>query len=343
MLPREIRANILRGDAECRRDLAPQAWAGGDLMKARRTAWAGVTSLAAGVVLAAAMVGFARPAVLAGRSNREVADRMLQQRQRSRAGKAPRRNVPGAPSRSPAPAAGPGLASRVRAIEANAAAPQTEAAPSPLFHPGKHATGMTAQEAAEGTDQVFHDFSARDSSSARAGQASLAREEAKMAAELQTVRGRQQVPRGRGRALDTEEKKMAAEAHIYDADANIKVVDGTGGDDVASGIGAGVGDTWVTARKARIAADAPVPTAPPGANGVPRARRVKNVAASALPPRRGGLQHPRFFNNDVNVKVVAGTEGDGVASGLGASVGEHTLNRASACLPACLRTPARED
>ena len=119
-------------------------------MKARRTAWAGVAALAAGVVLAAAMVGFARPAVLAGRSNREVADRMLQQRQRSRAGKAPRRNVPGAPSRSPAPAAGPGLASRVRAIEANAAAPQTEAAPSPLFHPGKHATGMTAQEAAEG-------------------------------------------------------------------------------------------------------------------------------------------------------------------------------------------------
>jgi len=152
---------------------------------------------------------------------------------------------------------------------------------------------------------------------------------------------------------------IAAQDQIYNNDANVKVVQGTEGDNVASGIGGGIGgQEWVRARQSRIAheqegededkkaqtsskyrksssiaAHHPKPATrkrnAPAAVHNTAGNFFNNMAAPMVDPRtlapsaaaRGSRgKYDGIYNNDAGVKVVEGTEGDGVASGIGGGI-----------------------
>lgn len=128
----------------------------------------------------------------------------------------------------------------------------------------------------------------------------------------------------------------AAKAQIYNNDEGIKVVTGTEGDNVASGVGGGVGgQQWVRTRQARIAAargeaetQGRKSTEQTTKRATGNSRKVsphsKTRRAAPHKSQKGRASHPRNldanFDNDANVKVVDGTEGDNVASGMGGSI-----------------------
>jgi hypothetical protein len=150
----------------------------------------------------------------------------------------------------------------------------------------------------------------------------------------------------------------AAKAQMYDNDQGVKVVTGTEGDDVASGVGGSVGgQEWVRQRQARIAAarlrteghDAPAahqkaPAAHqkgkniakqhPHTSQTPRRRAPAASRAAPVAPQQAPgtgpfsnfavdarpLNYDINYDNDAGVKQVEGTQGDGVASGMGGGI-----------------------
>ena len=150
----------------------------------------------------------------------------------------------------------------------------------------------------------------------------------------------------------------AAKAQMYDNDQGVKVVTGTEGDDVASGVGGSVGgQEWVRQRQARIAAarlrteghDAPAahqkaPAAHqkgkniakqhPHTSQTPRRRAPAASSAAPVAPQQAPgtgpfsnfavdarpLNYDINYDNDAGVKQVEGTQGDGVASGMGGGI-----------------------
>ena len=275
---------------------------------------------------------------------------------------------------------------------ASAPAPDT-VAPAPV---GKHITDMTADQIADGTDVVFHDFNAKAYSSADAREVERMEQEEKdvrapataARAPVAPAPARPHVPvpadyarglivqpahtdvngfataaaaaehakaygsssagaparsrRASSPSVPSSISSAAAKAQIYNNDDGVKVVTGTEGDNVASGVGGGVGgQEWVRARQARIAAarGGSEDEEAAGSSKLPRASR--GSAHKASPPRphskaRHAAPHhkkpksraprvaPRHFDanfdNDANVKVVDGTEGDNVASGMGGGI-----------------------
>jgi len=262
-----------------------------------------------------------------------------------------------------------------------AAAPGTAAV---AAAPGKHVTDMTADEVADGTDVVFHDFDAKAYSSDDAREtAKMVRVESKTAmpkaaaSKAPAARSHVPVPADYARGLIVQPahtdvngfptaaavadhakesaaragaaasrstagrsrraspstpssiSSAAAQSQIYNNDDGVKVVTGTEGDNVASGVGGGVGgQEWVRARKARIAAAHG--EEPPRAEGgaahaaPPRAQGAHTAPRSSQARRAVPQKAPKVFDtnydNDANVKVVDGTEGDNVASGMGGGI-----------------------
>jgi len=179
-----------------------------------------------------------------------------------------------------------------RAAAAAAAAAADASAPAPAPAAGRHVTDMTANQVADGTDVVFHDFNAKAYSSADAeGFAEMKKdsssEATRAAAPPQTRSSTAPRPKDYARGLIVEPghtqwdrvpaaaapeaartrvrapssstpsqiPSAAAQAQIYNNDQGVKVVTGTEGDDVASGMGGSVGgQEWVRQRQARIAA-----------------------------------------------------------------------------------------
>ena len=151
---------------------------------------------------------------------------------------------------------------------------------------------------------------------------------------------------------------IAAQDQIYNNDANVKVVQGTEGDNVASGIGGGIGgQEWVRARQARIAHEQGGEDEDKKAQTSSKYRKSRSIAAHHPKPATRKLNAPAvhntagnffnnmaapmvdprtlapsaaargshgkfdgIYNNDAGVKVVEGTEGDGVASGIGGGI-----------------------
>lgn len=151
----------------------------------------------------------------------------------------------------------------------------------------------------------------------------------------------------------------AAKAQMYNNDQGVKVVTGTEGDDVASGMGGSVGgQQWVRQRQRRIAvarmrtegedASAAHQKAPaahqkakniakqhPHTSRTPgrRSPAARRRAAPVAPQQAPGVSpfsnfavdaRPRNYDsnydNDAGVKQVEGTQGDGVASGMGGGI-----------------------
>ena len=150
----------------------------------------------------------------------------------------------------------------------------------------------------------------------------------------------------------------AAQAQMYNNDQGVKVVTGTEGDDVASGVGGSVGgQEWVRQRQTRIAAarvSTEGPDAPAAHQKAPAAhQKAKTIAkqhphTSQTPRRRAPAAsraapvapqqapgtgpfsnfavdtRPRNYDSnydhDAGVKQVEGTQGDGVASGMGGGI-----------------------
>jgi len=262
---------------------------------------------------------------------------------------------------------------------AAAAAAAAVAAPSATA-PGKHVTAMTADEVADGTDVVFHDFDAEAYSSADARDiAKMERAESKAAvpktsaSKAPAARSHVPVPADYARGLIVQPahtdvngfptaaaaaehtkdyaspvgrpaagrsrraspltpssiSSAAAQSQIYNNDDGVKVVTGIEGDNVASGVGGGVGgQEWVRARKARIAAahgeEPPRTEGAASHSAPPRAQVARKAPRRSRVHRAAAQQAPKAFDtnydNDANVKVVEGTEGDDVASGMGGGI-----------------------